>query len=193
MSSVGRLQTDRTASLGLGVMSAGKLASMDSVMRQNVLNRTATFGPPRGFPAGTAPHSLVSVGASGATRYRINPAGALLRNNGHSPTMPAPNGRTHDLFVGEFGRLDRDRINIAAARVRRFHAQHAIEVMNTHNDQELLVRREAEKKTRHLPLRKLVARAPEVLTALCPCWMASPLSVSQLLEGDRAYFDVVVV
>jgi hypothetical protein len=79
-----------TASLGLGVMSAGKLASMDAVMRQNALNRIAAFGPPRSFSAGIARHGLVSVGATGTTRYRINPAGALLRNNGHNPTMPAP-------------------------------------------------------------------------------------------------------
>ena len=31
-----------------------------------------------------------------------------------------------------------------------------------------------------------------MLTALQPCWMASPLSVSQLLPGDRQYFDVVI-
>src|SRR5205823_1944881 len=46
-------------------------------------------------------------------------------------------------------------------------------------------------KRRHLPLRKLFAEPHEVLTALCPCWMASPLSVSQLLAGTQA-FDVVI-
>ncbi|HYN89872.1 MAG TPA: AAA domain-containing protein, partial [Ardenticatenaceae bacterium] len=55
-----------------------------------------------------------------------------------------------------------------------------------------LVRREAEKKTRHLPLRALLRQAPQVLTTLCPCWMASPLSVSQLLDADERYFDVVI-
>ena len=55
-----------------------------------------------------------------------------------------------------------------------------------------LVRRESEKKARHIPLRKLLAQAPHVLTALCPCWMASPLSVSQLLDATQRYFDVVI-
>jgi superfamily I DNA and/or RNA helicase len=54
------------------------------------------------------------------------------------------------------------------------------------------MKREAAKKRRHLPLRKLVAEAPDVLTAVHPCWMASPLSVSQLLPGDRQYFDAVI-
>ena len=59
-------------------------------------------------------------------------------------------------------------------------------------EQNTLVQKEANKKTRHLTLRRLFADAPDVLLALRPCWMASPLSVSQLLPGDRPYFDVVI-
>ncbi len=102
------------------------------------------------------------------------------------------NGTTHAQFVEEFCQLDRKRLQVAAARVRRAHGEHAIAVMNQFPEQEALVRREAEKRTRHLPLRALLAQAPDVLTALCPCWMASPLSVSQLLDADRRYFDVVI-
>lgn len=64
--------------------------------------------------------------------------------------------------------------------------------MNQQPEQEQLVKREAEKRTRHLPLRKLLANAPNLLTTLRPCSMASPLSVSQLLDADRRYFDVVI-
>jgi superfamily I DNA and/or RNA helicase len=46
--------------------------------------------------------------------------------------------------------------------------------------------------TRHLPLRRVFSQAADVLTAVCPCWMASPLSVSQLLDGSRRYFDFVI-
>lgn len=101
------------------------------------------------------------------------------------------NGRTHDSFAQEFKELDKERIRIAVARVRRAYAERAITEMNAHPEQEYLVRAEAQKKRRHLPLRKLFAQAHEVLTALCPCWMASPLSVSQLLDG-RQGFDVVI-
>ena len=37
------------------------------------------------------------------------------------------------------------------------------------------------------------AEAPDVLLALRPCWMASPLSVSQLIPGEHPLFDLVVV
>ena len=101
-------------------------------------------------------------------------------------------GSTHNQYVNEFSHLDRERISLAVQRVCRTHAERAIQAMNHYPSQEALVRREAEKKRRHLPLRKLLAQAPEVLTAVCPCWMTSPLSVSQLLGADRRYFDVVI-
>ncbi len=112
---------------------------------------------------------------------------ALLEN----PDIAGFNGSIHDSFVQEFKELDKERIRIAAARVRRAYAERAIAEMNSHPEQANLVRAEAQKKRRHLPLRKLFARAHEVLTAVCPCWMASPLSVSQLLDG-RQGFDVVI-
>lgn len=102
------------------------------------------------------------------------------------------NGRTHEQVIEEFKRLDRERVRLAAQRVRRLHAERAIEAMNRHLDQADLVRREAAKKSRHIPLRELLASAPEVLTRIAPCWVASPLSVSQLLDGSRRHFDLVV-
>ena len=107
------------------------------------------------------------------------------------PEIAGFNGRTHDGFVREFKELDTERIRIAAARVRRAYAERAISVMNEHKKEEFLIRSEAEKKRRHRPLRQLFAEAGEVLTAICPCWMASPLSVSQLLDGSRC-FDFVI-
>ncbi len=108
------------------------------------------------------------------------------------PAMASFNGRSHAEVVNEFQQLDRERLAVAVARVRRAHAQRAIDVRNKHADQNALVAREAQKKARHIPLRQLVAEAPDVLLALRPCWMASPLSVSQLIPGDKTYFDVVI-
>jgi very-short-patch-repair endonuclease len=108
------------------------------------------------------------------------------------PGLASFNGRTHEQIVAEFIRLDRERVRLAATRVRRLHAERAIEAMNCHFDQTNLVRTEAGKKSRHIPVRELLARAPDVLTRIAPCWVASPLSVSQLLDGDRRHFDIVV-
>ncbi len=108
------------------------------------------------------------------------------------PAIASFSGRYHDGVVADFVDLDRRRLEVAVARVRRAHAERVVEVRDRHRDQSDLVAREAQKKGRHLPLRALFAQAPDVLLALRPCWMASPLSVSQLLPGDLPYFDVVI-
>ncbi len=108
------------------------------------------------------------------------------------PAIASFSGRYHDGVVADFVDLDRRRLEVAVARVRRAHAERVVEVRDRHRDQSDLVAREAQKKGRHLPLRTLFAQAPDVLLALRPCWMASPLSVSQLLPGDLPYFDVVI-
>lgn len=108
------------------------------------------------------------------------------------PTLPAFRGRLHEEIAEEFRRLDRERLALAVHRVQRAHAEAAVQARNQYPDQSKLVAREAEKRTRHLPLRRLFAEAPNVLLALRPCWMASPLSVSQLMPGHQPLFDLVV-
>jgi very-short-patch-repair endonuclease len=55
-----------------------------------------------------------------------------------------------------------------------------------------LLRREMEKKRRHLPLRELIGGIPEALTHLTPCLLMSPLSIAQYLPAGTALFDVVI-
>jgi very-short-patch-repair endonuclease len=51
--------------------------------------------------------------------------------------------------------------------------------------------KESKKKTRHKSFRVLQEQAPDVLTSLKPCWMMSPLMVSQVLP-PIALFDFVI-
>lgn len=55
-----------------------------------------------------------------------------------------------------------------------------------------VLRRELQKKARHKPVRQLVQEIPDVLTALAPCLMMSPLSVAQYLPAEQQLFDVVI-
>ena len=108
------------------------------------------------------------------------------------PSLPAFRGRLHDEIGAEFRALDKQRLAVAGQRVNRAHAVAAVEARNANPVQSTLVGREAGKKARHLPLRRLFAEAPDVILALRPCWMASPLSVSQLIPGDHPLFDLVI-
>ncbi len=102
------------------------------------------------------------------------------------------NGKTHNRVVEDFCELDKERLKYGRERVKREHGKLVIETQNSFPDQNELVTREIRKQSRHLPLRKLFTRAPDVMTSLCPCWMASPLSVSQLIDSKSCCFDVVI-
>ena len=108
------------------------------------------------------------------------------------PKLASFRGSAHQDIVRRFRELDAQRMQLAAHRVRRLHAQAVIAAMNAHPSEDQLVRREASKKARHKPLRVLLEEAPHVLTRLAPCWVASPLSVSQLLAASNNHFDLVV-
>ncbi len=109
-----------------------------------------------------------------------------------SPELAAFQGSHHSQQVSEFADLDRRHLGVTATRIKRLHGERAIAAMNQHPTQRDLVKREANKSSRHISLRRLLADAPDVLTRIAPCWVASPLSVSQLLDGGSKYFDVVV-
>ncbi len=55
-----------------------------------------------------------------------------------------------------------------------------------------ILRKEIGKKTRHIPVRQLLGRIPNLLPRLKPCVLMSPLSVAQYLEASHALFDVVI-
>ncbi|MXW41907.1 MAG: DUF4011 domain-containing protein [Acidimicrobiia bacterium] len=94
-------------------------------------------------------------------------------------------------YVGEFQQADTEHIKGNPKRVARRIAEHAVGALNKNPNQEQLIRKEARKKTRHLPLRSLFEQAPEALAALRPCWAMSPLDVAQTLP-PRPLFDLVV-
>src|SRR5205807_1462854 len=94
------------------------------------------------------------------------------------PSLAVFNGRQHDAAVDDFQELDRGRLKAAVGRVLRAYGESAIRAQNEHREQDLLLRRQAALRSRHLPFREVVRRAPEVVTAVKPCWMASPLAVS---------------
>jgi very-short-patch-repair endonuclease len=100
-------------------------------------------------------------------------------------------GTTHNTYVDDFKKLDSSRLRVATDRVRRIHAERTIAAMNQFPEQDALIRGEAAKSRRHKPLRKIFTEAPDVLTVVCPCWMASPLSVCQLIAATGT-FDYVI-
>lgn len=55
-----------------------------------------------------------------------------------------------------------------------------------------MIQREMIKRSRHKPVRKLLAETPGVTPHLKPCFLMSPLSVAQYLDAEQTDFDIVV-
>ncbi len=106
--------------------------------------------------------------------------------------LGAFDGEQHREVVAEFQKADREHIESTPERVRRLCAEQAVAIQDAQPENGALVRAEAAKKRKHLPIRQLFSAAPDVLTSLRPCWVMSPLVVSQVLPSDQPYFDVVI-
>jgi very-short-patch-repair endonuclease len=108
-----------------------------------------------------------------------------------APVLRSATGAALNELRDEFCRFDQERVAIAASVVTRLQAERAIAIMNANPEERTQLTREVRKKTRQIPVRDLINKAANVSMALKPCWMASPLAVSQLLRAERD-FDVVV-
>ena len=87
--------------------------------------------------------------------------------------------------------LDRRLVATGADRVIQLRNRHRTAHVSVAGSEVALLRNEAAKKRRHLPVRKLLAAIPTLLSELKPCLMMSPLTVSHFLAPDHE-FDLVI-
>ncbi|MHB8474750.1 MAG: DUF3320 domain-containing protein [Steroidobacteraceae bacterium] len=99
-------------------------------------------------------------------------------------------GRLLDELVGHFRQLDAARIDAAAAEVARRH----FDQKPTGSVGEMaIIRQEINKKSRFLPVRKLLDMAGNAIQILKPVFLMSPLSVAQYLAPGRLKFDLLLI
>jgi very-short-patch-repair endonuclease len=94
-------------------------------------------------------------------------------------------------LVGEFQQADVEHRETSAQRVRWEVARRLRQARDANPGETQLLREQASRKSRHLPIRRLVDRTSHVLLSLHPCWAMSPLVVSRILPAARL-FDIVV-
>jgi very-short-patch-repair endonuclease len=100
-------------------------------------------------------------------------------------------GGVHREAITRFAALDAAHISSTPQRVLRLVAEHAVDVRNEYEDEDLVIQKQARLQRRHMPVRQLLEKAPHVATALRPCWAMSPLVVAQALPRHQL-FDVVI-
>ncbi|GAA3934889.1 DUF3320 domain-containing protein [Hymenobacter algoricola] len=96
----------------------------------------------------------------------------------------------HEETAARFRQADED--SLYHNRVRAMQ-QHFSQLPNQQaSGQMLLLKNEFAKKTRHLPLRRLMQQAGRAVQAIKPVFMMSPLSVASYLPPGAVEFDLVV-
>ncbi|OMD41126.1 DUF4011 domain-containing protein [Paenibacillus odorifer] len=110
------------------------------------------------------------------------------------PALQRFNADQHGKLIAQFKTLDKSQLesngsrvhailnNIKKARISSSDLTYKVGVL----------KREISKKTKHKPIRKLFAEIPEVIFALKPCLMMSPMSVSQFIDPSNISFDTVI-
>ncbi|MBV9025836.1 MAG: DUF3320 domain-containing protein, partial [Streptomycetaceae bacterium] len=94
-----------------------------------------------------------------------------------------------DIRVADFQEADRRLVAAASGAV--------IEACNKRRPRRFsggaaaVIKRQAELKRRHMPVRELLGRTRDVVRLIKPCFMMSPLTVSRFLPADY-HFDVVI-
>lgn len=100
--------------------------------------------------------------------------------------------------IEDFIELDSNQLNVARKRLKRIHANYwqTYKVSSTYSSQSQNLRREVNRRRAHLPIRTLLSSRqkgiPNLVKALKPCWMMSPLSVSQYINPQVVHFDVLI-
>jgi very-short-patch-repair endonuclease len=112
-----------------------------------------------------------------------------------TPALAHFKGLSRESLVQEFANLDHSLRKADVATVADNAARRAAQINQTGyvaRDSQLGILRRELQRRRPRPLRRLFADIPQVLQAIKPCMLMSPVSVSTYLALDRMSFDVVV-
>ena len=182
----------RFADLGLGPLldEIAPLAAEQSAAEQSPAKQSPAADPAApggsGAAVGDAAPDLVAAAFNWAW-YRAILDDILVAD----PDYAAEAGGALDELADDFRRYDAEHLGANRARVRGAWARRLRETVDQHPLQARVIRKQAALRRGHLPLRRLLDQAGDVLFALKPCWAMSPLMVSQVLPLARL-FDVVI-
>ncbi|MEH1833860.1 MAG: AAA domain-containing protein [Nostoc sp.] len=100
----------------------------------------------------------------------------------------------HERKINEFSEKDKQQYEVAIERLRQLHAKRwqdwltqaeAVQQVKSFKD-------ESKKQRGQQKIRQFIKNAPQLVTTLKPCWLMSPLGVSQYVDAEAVEFDVVI-
>ncbi|KUO72199.1 MAG: hypothetical protein APF81_17045 [Desulfosporosinus sp. BRH_c37] len=110
------------------------------------------------------------------------------------PAVYTFRSRSHQSIINEFNSYDGEQLKIARLRIleRLIERLPNTNIATSAVDEVGILKRELTKQRKIMPLRRLFNKIPNLLTALKPCLMMSPLSVSLFLQADGYDFDTII-
>ena len=104
------------------------------------------------------------------------------------------NSENHEKEIQEFSQLDFQQQEVARKRLRKLHADSWREWSEqpSARKQISLLDAENKKQRKHKEIREFIKEAAELVSILKPCWLMSPLAVSQYIPLQAICFDVVI-
>ena len=107
-----------------------------------------------------------------------------------NPNLNKIDGEERSSLVEQFKNLDESLQHLSAQEVM---AAHHESIPEGTRGQMGILRGEVKKKTRHMPLRKLMKKCGEAVQKIKPVFLMSPLSVAQYLDMDGLKFDLLLI
>ena len=107
-----------------------------------------------------------------------------------NPDLNNMSGRERSALVEEFRKLDAAPLHLSSQEVM---SAHYASIPEGTRGKMGVLRGEAKKKTRHMPLRKLLKEVGEAVQTIKPVFLMSPLSVAQYLDPNGLKFDLLLI
>jgi len=160
-------------------------SALDAACRENGLAEVIDLGRKKGLPAG----DLAGAYEKRALRAWLDQA------RYEDPRLRDFRSDEHAQTIALFRRLDEKQLDIARKRLRNMlilRREQALRPQTSSSRELGVLRHEAAKKKRFKQIRQLFQECPQVIQALKPCLLMSPLSVSQYLDPKAVSFDLVI-
>ncbi len=120
----------------------------------------------------------------------IRAEAVYTRFNRMNPNLNKISGRERTDLVEQFRELDAAPLRLSSQEVM---AAHYNSIPEGTRGKMGILRGEAQKKTRHMPLRRLLKEVGDAVQAIKPVFLMSPLSVAQYLDPDGLKFDLLLI
>ena len=109
----------------------------------------------------------------------------------NEPTLAAADSTMVTQIATDFATTDRKHLATTPDRIKVAWTKNYKAAAMNFEHENMVLDRELQKRSRLMPIRKLFSETKNVLCAVKPCWVMSPLSVS-VIRPDPSWFDVVI-